>query len=214
MKKIINNRILSYLSKLILPKQTDLIITDLNKVVYSTNNLNEKAIDDSLLLYLVRKNQDNFNILEDKTLQYNQEIHYILPLIDKKNTFFGTLIFVCQNINKTSKRLFKSIKHNIEFLSENYKPEEIQRIESNPIYNSSHLIKISKIIDDSINRLYCDKNYNHIVELLTFKIDSLRNNLEPENKKLLDEIYDLLDEQKIYYGIYAFTIGNVYKELL
>lgn len=212
MKKIINNRTLSYLSKLILPNQTDLIVTDLNKIVYSTNNLNEKAIDDSLLLNLIRENKDDFYILKDKTLKYNQEIHYILPLIDKRNLLFGTVIFICKNINKVSKKLFKSIKFNIEFLSENYKNEEMQKIESNPIYNSSYLTSISEIINDSINRLYCDKNYKHIVELVTFKVDALRNDLEPNNKKLFDEIYELLDEQKKYYGLYAFAVGNVCKQ--
>ncbi len=212
MKKIINSRTLSYLNKLILPNDTELIITDLIKVVYSTNKQNDKPIDDSLILHLVRGNRDNFDILKDKSLKYNQDTYYILPLIDRRNSLFGSVIFICKNINKVSISHFKTIKLNIEFLSDKYKSEEIKRIESNPIYNYSYITKISEVIDDSINKLYCDKNYRHIVELVTCKIDTLRNDLEPRNKKLFDEIYNLLEEQKMYYGLYAFAVGNVCKQ--
>jgi len=212
LKKDINYRTLSYLSKLILPNNTELIITDLNKVTYSTNNLNNKVIDNSLLLHLIKQNKNSFDILEDKSLKYDKNTHYILPLKNRKNVIFGSIIFICKNINKVAISHFKTIRLNIEFLSEKHKPEEIKRIESNPIYNSSYITKISEVIDDSINKLYCDKNYRHIVELLTFKIDSLRNDLEPRNKKLFNEIYNLLDEQRKYYGLYAFSIGNVCKQ--
>lgn len=211
MKKIINSRTLSYLSKLILPNNTELIITDLNKVVYSTNNLNDKQINNSLILHLIKPDENSFEILEDKSLKYDKDTYYILPLVDKKKTFFGSIIFICKNINKVSISHFKAIKLNIEFLSEKYPPEEIKKIESNPIYNSSYIYKISEIIEDSIYKLYCDKNYKHISELVTYKVDTLRNDLDNTNKKLFDEIYNLIEEQKMYYGLYAFSIGNICK---
>ena len=212
LKKEINDRTLSYLSKLILPNNTELIVTDLNIFFYSTNKLDNKVIDDSLLLHLIKQNNNSFDILEDKSLKYDKNIHYILPLKNRKNIIFGSIIFICKDINKVAISHFKTIKLNIEFLAEKHKPEEIKKIESNPIYNSSYITKISEVIDDSINKLYCDKNYRHIVELVTVKIDALKNDLEPRNKKLFDEIYNLLEDQKMYYGLYAFAVGNVCKQ--
>ena len=211
MRKIINSRTLSYLSKLILPNNTELVITDLNKVVYSTNNLNDKTINNSLILHLIKPNENNFDILEDKSLKYDKDTYYILPLIDRRKKFFGSIIFICKDINKVAISHFKAIKLNVEFLSEKYTSEEIKKMGANPIYNSSYIHKISKIIEDSIYKLYCDKNYKHILELATYKVDTLRNDLDKTNKKIFDEIYNLLEEQKKYYGLYAFSIGNICK---
>ncbi len=213
MKKIMNNKLLSYLSGLILPKETVLIITDLEKIIYSTDEKYKNLmIDDSLILHFIRKDDKEFYIFNDKSLKYNQENQYILPLNDNSNSICGTIIFICKNINISSKRFFKSILFNVDFYIRKYTAEEIKRKESNPIYNNYYIIEISKILEDTIDKLYCDKNYRHIEELLAFKIDMLKSDLESHNQKLFDDIYSLLQEQKKYYGLYAFATGHSFKK--
>ena len=200
MKRIMNNKLLSYLSKILLPKGTELIITDLEKVIYSTDEKYKNlTIDDSLILHFVRNDDKEFYIFNSKSLKYNQDNQYILPLINNSDSICGTIIFICKNINESSKRFFKSIKFNVDFYIKKYTVEEIKRKESNPIYNNYYIIEISKILEDTIDRIYCDKNYRHIEELLAFKIDMLKSDLESHNRKLFDEIYSLLQEQKKFF---------------
>lgn len=222
----LNKKVCDYLSSLKLPKSTRLIITDLDKSVYDTsNNINESINKDLLKFILSNLNSNPKQLTKNKVINiFQKEELNVTPISQiiislRTNTLFNIkgcviLLNYSNTLDKGSIEFVKTITHNIEFYTKINDMEEIQKYENSPIYDTKKIKSILDIIDENIDKLYIDKNYKHLEELLYFKIDCLRNSVDYDSIKLFDEILELLEEKKEYYAIYALVFGSGLKKQL
>lgn len=220
---LINKKIFKYLSLLKLTENTRLIITNLEETIYDNKSDLKETISKDLLKYLLYNNIGSanqltkdkvINIFDKKDLNNNIIAQIILPIKNKQNSIIGSVILLnySNNFDKSCIHLIYTIKQNIEFYSKFKDKEKIQKYENNPLYNKNYIDSINSIIDESLDKVFIDKNYKHIEELAYFKIDSLKNNLNKHDTKLLNEILELLEEKKEYYALYATALGMSYKK--
>lgn len=223
MKLILNTKLKDFLNHLNLPKSTILLITNFKNVIFSNNkNYLHNNISKDLLIALLQSNEkvnvgfnENLvNIFEDssKNLKYISQI--IFPL-KSHNEYCGSIILLnTQNImNISSINFLNTIKKNVEFYLEENINQTIHKYEFNPLYNNKLIDNINTLAKHYINDLVIDNNYKNIENLLYIKIDTLEDNLEPHNIKLLKEIIDLFEQKKELHTIYGAILGINFKNI-
>lgn len=222
----LNKKVCDYLSSLKLPKSTRLIITDLDKSIYDSSKSNKETLNKDLLKFVLLNLNKNTSLLtknkivkifQKEELNITPVSQIIIPL--RTTTLFNIkgcviLLNYSNTLDKVSIEFVKTIAHNIEFYTKINDMEKIQKYENSPIYDTHKVKRILEIIDENIEKLYIDKNYKHLEELLYFKIDCLRNSSNYDNIKLFNEILELLEEKKEYYAIYALVFGSGLKKQL
>lgn len=222
----LNKKVCDYLSSLKLLKSTRLIITDLDKSVYDTsNNINESINKDLLKFILSNLNSNPKQLTKNKVINvFQKEELNVTPVSQiiislRTTTSFNIkgcviLLNYSNTLDKGSIEFIRTITHNIEFYTKTDDIEKIQKYENSPIYDTKKIKRILDILDENIDKLYIDKNYKHLEELLYFKIDCLRNSVDYDSIRLFDEILELLEEKKEYYAIYALVFGSGLKKQL
>lgn len=156
-------------------------------------------------------------IFQKEELNSDTTSQLIFPIYNKQKNIKGCIILLNYSkskLDKGSNGFLQTIRQNIEFFSNITDEEIIKKYENNPLYDKSYIKNITRIIDESIDKLFLDNNYKHIEELLYFKIDSLKNKVNRCDIELINDILNLLEEKKEYYAIYAIALGLSFNKLI
>lgn len=212
------NRALKYLQKIQLPKSTRLLITNLNTILYDSYNqetFNEEVSTD-LLKHLLLNISSIARLLSKKNKmieifkkdEFNVECisQLIVPIKTSSNiSINGCIILInySQIFTYENIEFAKTIKYNLEFYYNTKNKDIIKKYENGFFKHSDNVSNLLSILDENYKKLYIDKNYKRLEELLYFKTDSLKNSLNSQNKQLLNEILELLEERKQHYAFFA-----------
>lgn len=223
LKSIVTKKAFDFLQGINLPKDSRLIVTDLDQTIYDTKMEIGKSLNKELLKYLLTKDlnrKDNIlrnkiKIFEDDTLNKNINLTIVSPITNKNNNIVGTTILIeYKNYVKENSLEFSNfIANYIEFYYNATDKTNFEKYEKNPIYSLKNNKEVNDIIKDSIDKIYIDNEYKNIENLLYYKLDELNNELDSKkNKDLLKSIIELFEQKKEYWGLFCLAIGVTYNQ--
>lgn len=223
MNLTLNEKILNYLKELKLSENVIILITDLDKIIFSSKkdciDVDTK-ISRELLVALLQSNigvtpkcnKEIINILENtsKTTKFISQI--IFPIKSYGECYGSIILLNMKNeMDMIAVEFLNTVKKNIEFYLEQKDEKNIKKYEFNPMYNKKFIYNINNLIESYINDLVIDKNYRNLENLLYIKIDTLMTDLAPHNLKILEEILDLFEQKKELHTVYGAILGLKFK---
>ena len=223
MKFELNDNIIRYLNNIKLTEYSNMIITNLEEVLYSSNKNflrgNKKITKDILVDLLINNiailpkyNDKILNIFIDKSKNYPYISQIIVP-INIHGSTYGSLILVNTKnyFDIESVRFLWTLKKNIEFYFIHKNKQTIRKYEYNEVFQKKFIEEIKNELDDKIYDLVVDRTYKNIDHLLLYVIDELRGNLNGKNLSLLNELIELYEQKKELHAIHGVVVGSKYK---
>lgn len=220
MNLLLNEKVMNYLKELELSENVIILVTDLDKIIFSSKkdciDINTKISRD-LLVTLLQSNvgvtpkydTDIVNILENTSMTTKFISQIIFPIKIYKECYGAIILLNIKNkIDVTAVEFLSTVKKNIEFYLEEKNLKNIKKYEYNPLYNKKFIYNINELTESYINDLVIDKNYRNIENLLYIKIDTLMTNLEPHSLEILEEIVDLFEQKKELHTLYGAILGS------
>ncbi len=216
----LNKKVLNYLKELELSENVIILVTDLDKITFSSKkdciDINTK-ISRELLITLLQSNveitpkhdKNIVNILENNSMTTKFTSQLIFPIKIYGECYGSVILLNIKNkIDATAIEFLNTVKQNVEFYLEEKNSKNIKKYEFNPLYNKKFIYNINELTESYINDLVIDKNYRNIENLLYIKIDTLMTNLEPHSLEILEEIVDLFEQKKELHTLYGAILGS------